>query len=164
MNINIRTKLMLAALAAFAAFFAACSGTNGIARISTDADGRAIRGFDTVAYFTDQAPIPGDAKYSFVWNGAKWLFANADNLEKFKQSPENFVPQFGGYCSNSMSHGTMMDGDPQAWKIVGGKLYLNSNQKAKTEWEADQDNLIKRGDSNWAEVQKKKTEQNDQQR
>lgn len=152
-----RYILIFAAFAASAVAFAACSKTHGVSRVSTDADGRAIRGFDTVAFFTDQAPILGDGRYAVVWNGAKWLFANADNLEKFKRSPESFAPQFGGYCSNAMSRGSMANGDPQAWKIVDGKLYLSSNQKAKAEWEADQDNLIKRGETNWTELRSAET-------
>jgi YHS domain-containing protein len=126
--------------------------------INTTAENIAVRGFDAVAYFTAEAAVTGDPKYEFVWNGAKWLFANAENLEKFRQNPENYAPQFGGYCSYAVSKGYTADGDPQAWKIVDGKLYLNYNQKVKEMWEAEQDQRIKEGEKNWQKFQTEKPE------
>ena len=43
-------------------------------------------------------------------------------------------------------------GDPEQWKIVDGKLYLNFNARAKELWEADQADAIKRGHANWPAV------------
>ena len=158
MNINKLTIILLAAFIATVAVIAACAKADGVAKVNTDPEGNAVRGFDTVSYFTGQAPLPGNAKFSIVWNGAKWLFANTENLEKFRQAPESYAPQFGGYCSYAVSHGNTADGDPQAWKIVDGKLYLNYNQKTKEAWEAEQDKLIKQGETNWLGFQVKKPE------
>jgi hypothetical protein len=44
--------------------------------------------------------------------------------------------------------GYIASGDPEQWKIVGGKLYLNFNARAKELWEADQADAIKRGHAN----------------
>jgi hypothetical protein len=133
---------------AFAIWFS-WGSVNRAKTVSTDADNVAIRGYDTVAYYTDDNPILGDPKFAFVWNGAKWLFSTAENLENFKKEPERFAPQFGGYCSWAVSHGYTADGDPTAWKIVDGKLYFNYNLKVKEKWEAEQDKLIGEGHKNW---------------
>jgi YHS domain-containing protein len=159
-NINIRNRtfLLLIALAGVAVAFIACGKTAGVEAINKTADGLAVRGFDTVAFFAEQSAFQGNPTYGYVWNGAKWLFSTPENLEKFKKSPEAYAPQFGGYCSYAVSHGYTADGDPQAWKIVDGKLFLNYNQKTKETWEKEQDRFIKQGEQNWLEFQKKKPE------
>lgn len=136
----------------------ACSGAASVIRVNVDANGLAVKGYDAVAFFSGNAAVQGDPTFEHVWNGAKWVFSSAENLEKFKAAPEAYAPQFGGYCSYAVSQGYTADGDPNQWKIVDGKLYLNYNQKAKQAWEQEQESLIKQGESNWAEFQKKKPE------
>ena len=140
------------------AAFSACGATEGVSAINTDADGLAIRGFDTVAFYTAESALRGDPKYAFAWRGATWYFSSEANMEKFKANPDAYAPQFGGYCSYAVSHGYTADGDPQQWKIVDGKLYLNYNQKAKEAWEKEQEKFIKDGEKFWAEFEWKKPE------
>jgi YHS domain-containing protein len=152
--INLISIGMIAAVAAMTA----CTGAQGVATINVDANGLAVKGYDTVAFFTNNAAVQGNPTFEYAWNGAKWVFSTAENLEKFKSDPVGYAPQFGGYCSYAVSHGYTADGDPNQWKIVDGKLYLNYNQKAKDAWEKEQEKLIKDGENNWAEFQKKKPE------
>lgn len=140
------------------AFTAACSRSEGFAQVNVDANGLAVRGYDAVAFFADNGAVQGNPTFEYAWNGAKWIFANAENLEKFKNDPEAFAPQFGGYCSYAVSHGYTADGDPMTWKIVDGKLYLNYNQKAKEAWEAGQDKFIEDGIENWKKFKIKRPE------
>lgn len=144
--------------AAIAITCAACSPTEGVQKINVDANGAAIRGYDTVAFFAENSAVKGNPTFEYAWNGAKWVFANAENLEKFKADPAAYAPQFGGYCSYAVSHGYTADGDPETWKIVDGKLYLNYNQKAKDAWEKEQDKFIQDGEKNWKTFQSKKPE------
>lgn len=139
-----------------AVFAGACSRREGIEAINTDAAGLAVRGYDAVAFFAESAAVEGIPSFEYTWNGAKWLFATVENLEKFKADPVAYAPQFGGYCSYAVSHGYTADGDPRTWKIVDGKLYLNYNQEAKEAWEKEQDQFIQVGEKNWKEFQKKK--------
>jgi hypothetical protein len=141
--------------------FSACAtskGPLGVAKINTSADGLALRGYDTVAYFTAESAVKGDPKYEFVWNSAKWIFSSQENMEKFMKNPEAYAPQFGGYCSYAVSHGYTADGDPEQWKVVDNKLYVNYSAKAKKAWEKDQDKFINDGEKNWAEFQTKAPE------
>jgi YHS domain-containing protein len=132
-----------------AAVVSACGKTSSFAKVNADTGGYAIRGFDAVAYFAADGAVKGDPKYQFVWNGAKWFFANAENLERFRQNPEAYAPQFGGYCSYAVSKGYTADGDPEAWKIVDGKLYLNYNKDVKVLWEKDEATNISKGIQSW---------------
>lgn len=128
----------------------------GVKQVNTTADNVAIKGFDTVAYFSNSDAVQGNPEFKFVWKGATWLFSSAANLDKFKSDPESFAPQFGGYCSWAVSHGYTADGDPTAWKIVDGKLYFNYNQQVKEKWEAEQNSLIGIGTTNWEQFKVKK--------
>lgn len=132
--------------------------TESVKKINTTAENLAVKGFDTVAYFTEETAVAGNPQYSYLWNGAKWYFSSAENMEKFKAAPETYAPQFGGYCSFAVSKGYTADADPQAWKIVDGKLFLNYNQKVKEMWEAEQKKRIEDAEKNWREFQKKKPE------
>lgn len=151
-----KTKIFIFLAAAI--FFVACNQTENFKKVSVTAENVAVKGYDTVAYFTAEKAIEGNPQYSFIWNGAKWYFSSAENMEKFKAAPEQYAPQFGGYCSFAVSKGYTADGDPQAWKVVDGKLYLNYSPKVKEMWEAEQEPRIKEGRKNWEEFKKKKPE------
>ena len=112
-------------------------------------DGLALKGFDPVAYFTEGKPVEGLARFEAEWNGAKWNFATEQNREMFTREPEKYAPQYGGYCAWAVGHGYTAKGDPEAWKIVDGKLYLNYNRDVKKRWEEDIPGYISKGDENW---------------
>ena len=153
-----RTFLILILITAIAVTLTACRGTETALGINTGDGGVALRGFDAVAYFAVDNAVKGDAKYEYVWNGAKWLFASEENMKTFQASPESYAPQFGGYCSFAVSEGYTADADPEAWKIVDCKLFLNYNKKVKEKWEENQAERIEKGSANWREFEKKKPE------
>jgi hypothetical protein len=70
-------------------------GTKG--EINASWGGVAIKGYDTVAYFTEGKPVKGKEAFEFEWKGAKWRFANAQHLGMFRADPEAYAPQYGGY-------------------------------------------------------------------
>jgi YHS domain-containing protein len=65
--------------------------------VNADNNGVAIKGFDTVAYFTLNRPVKGNKKLAFAWNGATWWFSNKEHRELFVKNPEKYTPQYGGY-------------------------------------------------------------------
>ena len=120
--------------------------------VNVDSAGLAMRGYDPVAFFTEGKPVVGSASHRMEWLGATWQFASAQSLAAFRASPEAYAPQFGGYCAWAVSQHYLAPGDPNFWKIVEGKLYLNANARAKELWEADQADAIVRGYANWPAV------------
>ena len=115
----------------------------------------AVKGADVVAYYSlepgEKALIGSDA-FTYQWGGATWKFVNAENLAAFAANPEAYAPQYGGYCAFAVSHGFTKPVNPNKWKIVDGKLYLNLNSIAYRRWQADQDAAIIRADKNWPTV------------
>jgi YHS domain-containing protein len=112
----------------------------------------AVSGYDPVAYFTAGRPMKGDPKFKTTYQGAEFRFASAANLAKFKANPAAFAPQYGGYCAWAVSQGYTASGDPNVWKIVGGKLYLNYNAEIGQRWSANIPGFIKSGDANWPKL------------
>ena len=118
-------------------------------------DGYAIRGYDAVAYFTENKPVKGNEQISYSWNGATWLFATNNNKESFQMNPAKYAPQYGGYCAYGLSRGYKANTESDAFTIVDGKLYLNYNLDVRSEWNKDQKGYIGKADKNWPEVRTK---------
>jgi YHS domain-containing protein len=49
----------------------------------------AVEGYDTVAYFDQNKPVQGQAKYSYKYKGAVWQFSTQENLDKFVATPKS---------------------------------------------------------------------------
>ena len=56
--------------------------------VMIDEAGLALKGYDTVAYFSDGQPQPGRAEFSHRWNGATWLFTSAEHRDAFAAEPD----------------------------------------------------------------------------
>ena len=115
----------------------------------------AIRGYDTVAYFSLQPgdkAVKGSEEFTHEYKGATWRFASAENRDLFAADPEKYAPQYGGYCAFAVSHDFTKSISPNVWKIVDGKLYLNFNRIAYRKWDKNLDESIVRGDKNWPTV------------
>lgn len=144
----------------FAPLFAALIGVALIAAVPAQAAdkvfqsflGTAINGYDPVAYFTEGKPVEGSSDHALEWNEAEWHFASAENLETFKADPAKYAPQYGGYCAYAVSEGYTAKTEPDAWKIVDGKLYLNYNKDVQEKWAQDISGRIANADKHWPKV------------
>ncbi|MEQ8334661.1 MAG: YHS domain-containing (seleno)protein [Nisaea sp.] len=109
----------------------------------------AVDGYDPVAYFAEGRPVEGAADYTLDYMGAEWRFASPDNRDAFRQDPERYAPQYGGYCAWAVAQGSTAKGDPLNWKIVNGRLYLNYNADIQTRWEQDISGNVRAANQNW---------------
>ena len=46
-------------------------------------------------------------------------------------------------------------GDPQVWKLVDGRLYLNLDKNIQQDWQKDIAGRISKADANWAQIRDK---------
>jgi hypothetical protein len=109
-------------------------------------------GHDVVAYFTDGAAVPGDRRFTVEWNGAEWRFASAANRDLFAAAPQQYAPQYGGYCAWAVAQGYTAPGDPRHWKVVDGRLYLNYDAEVQRRWERDIPGFIAGANRQWPGV------------
>ena len=146
------------ALAGCRASTASSASATGVEPFFKSEAGLALKGYDPVAYFTEGKPVEGRREFEAEWRGATWQFATAENRKLFLDEPDKYAPQYGGYCAWAVGHGYTAKGDPEAWKIVDGKLYLNYDRDVRAKWEQDIPALVSRGDENWLSFQKAKPE------
>jgi YHS domain-containing protein len=164
-----RIRLSVSAIGSLAiSLVAACGASRVVEKSGPSASGvgvapvyrfpgaLALNGYDAVAYFTDEKAAEGSDRWTHEWNGAKWHFASAANRDLFASRPEEYAPQYGGYCAWAVSHGYTAKGDPKAWKIVDGRLYLNYDQDVRAKWEQDVPGYVAKGNANWQRFLKEK--------
>lgn len=120
-------------------------------------DGKAIQGYDVVAFHLQQKPVMGDSIFSVKWKDANWYFVSESNLKLFRENPEKYAPQFGGYCAYGCSDGNGHKAPTkiETWTIVNDKLYFNYNLKVKEIWNKNQAELIEKAVKNWVTLKDK---------
>lgn len=114
----------------------------------------AILGYDTVAYFTDGKPVKGSDSFVAVWMGAKWKFASQTHLDLFKATPEKYAPQYGGYCAYGVAIDNLVSIEPDKFKVIDGKLYLNYDANVQQKWLKNPVGYIKTADSKFQSLLK----------
>ena len=115
--------------------------------------GYAVQGYDVVSYF-DKAPLEGKEEFSTTFDGTKFKFYNARNLQRFKESPLEYLPKYGGYCAYAVAvNGKKVNVDPETYEIRNGKLYLFYNKGKNNTLEfwlnESPEELRQKADENW---------------
>lgn len=118
-------------------------------------DGKAIRGYDPVAFFSQAKPVMGADSLSYTWKDVTWMFASKENRDLFIADPEKYAPQYGGYCAYGTSQGHKAPTQVDTWTVSDGKLYFNYNKKVQESWNKNQQALIEKADKIWPEIKDK---------
>ena len=128
----------------------------------TAANGFAASGYDVVAYFDLQASplgtpqpaaVPGLASITVEHDGAIYAFSSESNRARFLAAPEAFAPQYDGHCAYGVAKGGKVPGNPNLWRIVDGKLYLNITRTVVGFWEEDIPGNLQMSEANWATLE-----------
>jgi YHS domain-containing protein len=117
--------------------------------------GKAIKGYDAVAFFKEGKAVKGNDSLAYDYKDTRWLFSSRKNLETFTANPDQYMPQYGGYCAYGTADGHKAPTETDTWTIVDGKLYFNYNQKVKALWTKDQPRLIQKADKQWPLIKDK---------
>lgn len=139
----------MSAIRSFIFFALAVLPAFALAEVNTDKTGLAIHGYDPVAYFAQNAAVPGDFQITAEHDGATYRFATKANKATFEKSPAQYVPQFGGYCAYGIGLGAKFTADPTIFKIVDGKLYLNLNPKIADAFNKDVKDALAKAATQW---------------
>lgn len=124
-----------------------------IGAASADTNLVGVQGYDLVSYHQDSGPVKGNGNFSADHNGVTYLFSSLENKEKFAAAPANYVPEFGGYCAYGVKFGKKFAGDPERWKVVDGKLYLNLDEKVQALWAKDIPTYIQEANKQWMSIE-----------
>lgn len=149
-----RRRMLSAVAAALVATALAPSTTfaydeNSPAAVNVDASSVALQGYDPVSYFSGSAPRKGKSGISAKHDGATYHFASTANRDKFNAAPAKYAPQFGGFCAMGAALGKKLDVDPNAYKVVNDRLYLNVNKDVQKRWLDDVPGNIATAEKAW---------------
>ena len=118
--------------------------------------GVAIMGYDPVAYFTEGKAVKGSEEFSYEWLGTPWHFASKEHKEIFMSEPAKYAPQYGGYCAGEVVNGSVtVNVDPEAFKIIDGKLYLVYDEANAAVFAENAQDVVPKADANWPVVEAK---------
>lgn len=133
-------------------------GTNGNYLVNVSGASRvAVSGYDPVAFFTDSKPVNGSPFITAEYNGATYFFAAEDHKKLFTEKPDEYVPQFGGFCAFGVSINKLLPVDISTWQVRNGKLYFNLNPDIRIKFDADFEGNVAKAVKNWPELVKKNT-------
>lgn len=150
-------RFAFAALAAISFGLPAFAGEQFV-----DQTGYAVSGYDVVAYRgltqsavgeAQPAAVPGKTSITAEFNGAKFAFSTEENRAKFLENPEYYVPQYDGHCAYGVSKGGKVPGNPNLWRIVDDRLYLNITKNVVGFWEEDIPGNINLAEGNWPGIE-----------
>ena len=146
-------SLILAFSVALASFAAAPAAFADEPPVYTGLIGNVgVSGYDVVSYFTDGRPVRGATQFRTTHQGVEYRFASAEHLSAFQANPARYLPQYGGYCAWAVSQGYTASANPNNWRIVDGKLYLNYNTEIQRRWEQNIPSFIQSANANWPSV------------
>ena len=151
---NRRSVLKLSFVAAASPFFLipTAHAAKGKGPTYIDKKGHAIKGYDTVAYFTENKPVVGKPEFQHQWKHATWFFSSQANLDLFKSAPEKYAPQYGGYCAYAIAIDRLVPIDPTQFTVLDNKLYLNYSPRIQRRWEKNRDNYLRDSEKNWPKL------------
>lgn len=116
---------------------------------TVDGQGVAFRGNDLVAIATGLGIVPGRAMHTHVNDGVAYYFASEEAMKMFAAAPEQYMPQFGGYCALGVAVGKKLDGSPRFADIVDGKLYVFLNAAVFEAYKKDKAGVLANAVKNW---------------
>ena len=111
----------------------------------------ALEGYDPISYFGDR-PVKGNPTITTTHSGAIYYFSTPANKSQFEADPDQYLPQYGGFCAVAVSEGKLVPIDPETYKVTDGKLYLFYNGEhgnTKPQWEADEATIHANADAQW---------------
>ena len=120
---------------------------------TVDGAGVAFRGNDLVAFNGGLGIVPGQAKHTHVHDGVAYYFTSEEAKKAFAAAPEEFMPQFGGFCALGVALGKKLDGSPRFADIVDGKLYVFLNAAVFEAYKKDKAGVLAKAAKNWPGMQ-----------
>ncbi len=112
----------------------------------------AAQGYDVVSYQTDKRPTRGNGHFVATHDGATYIFASKENQETFNADPERYVPAYNGFCAFGVSVGKKFVADPEVYRVVDNRLYLNLDATIQDAWLKDVPGRIDTANTQWRKI------------
>jgi YHS domain-containing protein len=92
----------------------------------------ALGGYCPASFLLTVKAVKGDPAIRSEYQGSVYYLADSEAKKQFDADPEKFLPQYGGLCTVALggSYGNRLPSDPTVFRVVKGKLYLFSQERA----------------------------------
>ena len=97
-----------------------------------------LSGYSPVSYLDKNKAEPGSPRYAAEHDGITYFFTSDSQRLTFEQSPERYLPAYGGYCAFGCSVDAKFIPDPTSFRIIDGRTHLflkNADVDAKRLWD-----------------------------
>jgi hypothetical protein len=125
MNPRIQRRMMLALICGAIAARPALASTRAPDAlrqlIHGPKSGLALFGYDPVTYHSEARARIGQERFAAEALGFVWRFVSAANRAAFLESPDVYLPLFGGHDARGVAEGRLIQGDPAIFLISGDK-------------------------------------------
>ena len=111
-----------------------------------------VNGYDLVSYHMGKKPLVGNGNHAYEYKGVTYIFINEDNKKTFAANSEKYLPAYGGWCAYGVAFGKKFVADPDVWKLVDEKLYLNLDTGIQAKWQEDMSGKITMADQQWSKI------------
>jgi YHS domain-containing protein len=108
-----------------------------------------LKGYDPVAYFTEDAAIEGEKTITVAFGGVTYRFSSEENKELFMADPTKYEPTYGGWCAWAMANNAYADIDPKLYTLNGDRLHFFISRGAKARFDRDLELREKAADDFW---------------
>ncbi|MES2776644.1 MAG: YHS domain-containing (seleno)protein [Bacteroidota bacterium] len=114
----------------------------------------ALKGYDPVAYSLLGKALKGNKDLGGVtYNGVAYYFALQSTKDIFNLNPAKYEPTYGGWCAYAMGkRGEKVSIDPEAFKVVDGKVYLFYGKSQVADWNKEEQTLKSKADQFWLTI------------
>ena len=117
----------------------------------------ALQAYSPVSYLDLGITQRGVVEFKETHNGVVYYFTNQDQVEVFKNNPEKYEPQYGGFCTFGVNAGLKLRPDPNKFIVKGGKYFLflyNLEIDAQHLWldKDDHEGMILVTNDNWSKL------------
>ena len=119
------------------------------------ADKVALAGYDPVGYLMQSKALKGRRQISAQHGGVTYYFVSDENKKLFIETPEKYLPAYGGWCATAMAKGEKVEIDPTNFKVTNGRLFLFFKAfyaNALKDWNKDETSLTAKADANWKKI------------
>ncbi|MEN0088642.1 MAG: YHS domain-containing (seleno)protein [Pseudomonadota bacterium] len=115
--------------------------------------GVALGGFDPVEFFLSRRAVDGDPSLQVSMRSGSlrstFYFRTIANRDAFLQSPQVYLPRFGGYCAMQLARGRQVKGNPLIWALYRDRLFVFHSAKLRDEWLKSPGGFAAHGETLW---------------
>ena len=109
----------------------------------------AVRGYDVVAYVTQNRAMPGSPRFRSEFEDVTYYFASAEHQALFDREPARYQPAYHGYDATRIVYAIPELADPEVWRLIDGRVFLFADAESKAAFELDLQGNVALADRYW---------------